>query len=190
MSDCLNKKMITYSKKSVQRSSDASVESPTAVLSASFGGSQCLSVDATSKSKTGTLHAYLHRLPPSVGVKRKIVRMLCFFSLFALFQTLIAITSDASFRMALFTLTLRIKSKLTWFSSILMLDKKMRLWQCAKFVTCTIREVLLMMNRLIASSMTRLSMELIGRLLLTSRAVGTFVCLQRCSVVLLCLSAI
>jgi hypothetical protein len=76
MTDCLNKKTITYSKRAVQRSADAHVEPPTAVSSSSLGGFPRYASEATSKSKTGTLHAYLHRLPPSVGVKRKSVRKL------------------------------------------------------------------------------------------------------------------
>ncbi len=76
MSDCLNKKTITYSKRAVQRPADSHLETSTTVSSPSLGGFLRFASEETSKSKAGTMHAFLQRLPPSVGVKRKIVRNL------------------------------------------------------------------------------------------------------------------
>lgn len=82
MSDCKNKSIVTYSRKAAQRVSDAQVEAITYGSSASSLDS-CNSVaDSTSiKSKSGTLHAFLQKLPPSVGVKRKPVSKLFSFCL-------------------------------------------------------------------------------------------------------------
>jgi hypothetical protein len=74
--DCLSKKLITYSKKALQRIADehhVQVEQPAPIPSLLFGSSSSSAATSNAKPKAGSLHAYLQRLPPSAGAKRKIV---------------------------------------------------------------------------------------------------------------------
>ncbi len=74
MAEFRNKTTVTYSRKAQQCVSDAQVKTITAGPSTSrLHACSSASDEASIKPKAGTLHAYLHKLPPSVGFKRKAV---------------------------------------------------------------------------------------------------------------------
>ncbi len=181
MSDTLNKKNITYSKKALQRVANAQAELPSCILSAVVAPS-CSAADTTFKPKSGTMHAYLQKLPPSVGVKRKSVRSPHVTphasTLNNIEPPVPAADSecDAAIRTTLLMRINGITPNLLWCSFTSISDKKMRWWQCARFATCTIREVLPAMKLHIASFMKLSSMELIGRPLQTCLGTGNSVC--------------
>jgi hypothetical protein len=181
MSDTLNKHNITYSKKALQRVVAAQVELPNCGSSAAVGSS-CLPADTTSKLKGSTMLAYLQKLPPGIGVKRKNVRSPYFTSHASnpnnleLFILSTATEYDATIRITLLQRINGIESNLPWCSFTSTSDKKMRCWQCVRFATCTIREVSPAMKLHIASFMKLLSVELIGRPLLTYLETGNSVC--------------
>ena len=78
MSGCRNTNIVTYSKKALQRAADAQIEPMIPVCSAPWNEpcSSAVELNTTTRPKTGTLHAYMQKLPPSVGVKRKPVSVL------------------------------------------------------------------------------------------------------------------
>ena len=78
MSGCRNTNIVTYSKKAMQRAADAQIEPIIPVCSAPWNEpcSSAVELNTTTRPKTGTLHAYMQKLPPSVGVMRNPVSVL------------------------------------------------------------------------------------------------------------------
>ncbi len=74
--DPLHTFLLKDEKKALQRIADehhVQVEQPAPIPSLLFGSSSISAAASNAKPKAGSLHAYLQRLPPSAGAKRKIV---------------------------------------------------------------------------------------------------------------------